>query len=167
MTTPRDAPAPSRRSRTNGDGTGYQRQDSRWEAAGYVLTPGDTRKRVRVYGITRKEALAKLTEKIATSNRGVPVVSAQGSLGAFLTYWLKNVAVPARTPTPATPPARTATSSPASARRSSPNSRPRMSAHGSTSSAPPASAAPAASMPPATSPAAVPPERAAASGSPR
>lgn len=92
MITPRDTPA-SRRSRANGDGTVYQRKDGRWEAAGYVLAPGDTRKRVRVYGITRKEALAKLTEKIAASNRGVPAVCAQGSLGAYLTYWLENVAV--------------------------------------------------------------------------
>ncbi|WP_371479165.1 tyrosine-type recombinase/integrase [Kitasatospora sp. NBC_00315] len=83
----------SRRVRANGDGTVYQRKDGRWEAAGYVLAVGDTRKRVRVYGATRKEALAQLTEKIATSNRGVPVPTAQGSLGAYLTYWLENVAV--------------------------------------------------------------------------
>jgi len=92
MTTPRDTPA-SRRSRANGDGTVYQRKDGRWEAAGYVLAPGNTSKRVSVYGTTRKEALAKLTEKIAASNRGVPVVSVQGSLAAYLTYWLENVAV--------------------------------------------------------------------------
>ncbi|WP_395292954.1 tyrosine-type recombinase/integrase [Kitasatospora hibisci] len=93
MTTPRNAPAASRRVRANGDGTVYQRKDGRWEAAGYVLAPGDTRKRVRVYGNSRKEALAKLTEKISASNRGVPVVTAQGSLAAYLTYWLENVAV--------------------------------------------------------------------------
>ncbi|SER41171.1 Site-specific recombinase XerD [Streptomyces sp. yr375] len=92
MTTPRDTPA-SRRVRANGDGTVYQRKDSRWEAAGYVLAPGNTRKRVRVYGTTRKEALAKLTEKIAASNLGLPVPSAQGSVTAYLTYWLENVAV--------------------------------------------------------------------------
>lgn len=92
MTTPRDNPA-SRRVRANGDGTVYQRKDGRWEAAGYVLAPGNTRKRVRVYGTTRKDALAKLTEKIAASNRGLPVPSAQGSLAAYLTYWLENVAV--------------------------------------------------------------------------
>jgi len=96
MTTPDTNPTPgsgSRRSRANGDGTVYQRKDSRWEAAGYVLAAGDTRKRVRVYGTTRTEALAKLTEKIAASNRGVVVVTAQGSLAAYLTYWLENVAV--------------------------------------------------------------------------
>jgi integrase len=83
----------SRRVRANGDGTVYQRKDGRWEAAGYVLATGDTRKRIHVYGTTRKEALAKLTEKTATSNRGVPTPSAQGSVGAFLTYWLETVAV--------------------------------------------------------------------------
>ncbi|MEU2065194.1 site-specific integrase [Streptomyces sp. NPDC013455] len=92
MTTPRDTPA-SRRVRANGDGTVYQRKDSRWEAAGYVLAPGNTRRRVRVYGTTRKDALAKLTEKIAASNRGLPVPSAQGSVAPYLTYWLENVAI--------------------------------------------------------------------------
>ncbi|MFE3856025.1 tyrosine-type recombinase/integrase [Streptomyces griseorubiginosus] len=92
MTTPRDTPA-SRRTRGNGDGTVYQRKDRRWEAAGYVLAPGNTRRRVRVYGASRTEALAKLTEKIAASNRGVPIITAQGSLAAYLTYWLENVAV--------------------------------------------------------------------------
>ncbi|GAA0908209.1 hypothetical protein GCM10009574_101020 [Streptomyces asiaticus] len=72
MTTPRDT-SPSRRTRANGDGTLYQRKDGRWEAAGYVLAPGNTRRRVRVNGTTRKEALAKLTEKIAASNRGLPI----------------------------------------------------------------------------------------------
>ncbi|MFF8383442.1 tyrosine-type recombinase/integrase [Streptomyces kanasensis] len=46
-----------------------------------------------VYGTARKEALAKLTEKIAASKRGVPVPSAQGSVAAYLTYWLESVAV--------------------------------------------------------------------------
>ncbi|MER6221550.1 site-specific integrase [Streptomyces sp900105755] len=92
MTTPRGT-STARRVRANGDGTVYERKDGRWEAAGYVLAPGNTRKRVSVYGTSRKDALAKLTEKIATSNRGVPVVTARGSLAAFLTYWLENVAV--------------------------------------------------------------------------
>jgi integrase len=91
MTTPRDTP--SRRTRANGDGTIYQRKDGRWEAAGYVLAPGNTRRRIRVYGTTRKEALTKLTEKTAASNRGIAAPSAQGSVAAYLTYWLENVAV--------------------------------------------------------------------------
>jgi integrase len=92
MSTPCDTPA-SRRTRANGDGTVYQRKDSRWEAAGYVLAPGNTRKRIRVYGSSRTEALAKLTEKIAVSNRGVPTVTAQDSLATYLAYWLENVAI--------------------------------------------------------------------------
>lgn len=168
MTTPRDTPA-SRRVRANGDGTVYQRKDSRWEAAGYVLAPGNTRKRVRVYGTTRKDALAKLAEKIAASNRGIPMPSAQGSVAAYLTYWLDAVAVHQlpRTPTPATPPSPGSTSSPASGGRSWPNSPPRTSAPGSISSAPPASAAHAASTPPAMSPFTALPERAAQGGSHR
>ncbi|MDH6109784.1 integrase [Kitasatospora sp. MAP12-15] len=95
MTTPDTNPAPagSRRVRANGDGTVYQRKDGRWEAAGYVLAAGDTRKRIRVYGTSRKDALAQLTEKIAASNRGIAAPTAQGSVAAFLTYWLKTVAV--------------------------------------------------------------------------
>ncbi|MEV7238966.1 tyrosine-type recombinase/integrase [Streptomyces sp. NPDC051020] len=93
MTTPR--PTSSRRSRTraNGDGTIYQRKDGRWEAAGYVLAPGNTRKRVRVYGATRKDAMTKLTEKIAASNRGLPVAAADSTVSAYLAYWLDGVAV--------------------------------------------------------------------------
>ncbi|MFE2064050.1 tyrosine-type recombinase/integrase [Streptomyces sp. NPDC059467] len=86
-------PIPRKRTRANGEGTVYQRKDGRWEAAGYVLAPGNTHKRVHVYGASRKEALAKLTEKIAASNRGVPVITAQDSVAAYLTYWLNNVAV--------------------------------------------------------------------------
>ncbi|MFB7556070.1 tyrosine-type recombinase/integrase [Streptomyces brevispora] len=91
MTTPR--PTPSRRSRANGDGTVYQRKDGRWEAAGYVLAADNARKRVRVYGTTRKEALDKLTEKIAASNRGLPIAAADSTAGAYLTYWLGAVAI--------------------------------------------------------------------------
>jgi integrase len=93
MTTPRPASSRRTRSRANGDGTVYQRKDGRWEAAGYVLAPGNTRKRVRVYGTSRKEALAKLTEKIAASNLGLPVAAADSTVSTYLTYWLNGVAV--------------------------------------------------------------------------
>lgn len=88
-------PTPSRRTRScaNGDGTVYQRKDGRWEAAGYVLAPGNTRRRIRVYGTTRKNALAKLTEKIAASNLGLPVAAADSTVSAYLAYWLNGVAV--------------------------------------------------------------------------
>ncbi|GGR64156.1 hypothetical protein GCM10010282_66420 [Streptomyces roseolus] len=87
--------APKRKkARANGEGTIYQRKDGRWEAAGYVLAADGRRKRVRVYGTTRKNAADKLTEKIADSNRGLPVATADSTLGDYLTYWLR--AVPQR-----------------------------------------------------------------------
>ncbi|MFJ3586003.1 tyrosine-type recombinase/integrase [Streptomyces sp. NPDC090127] len=86
--------APKRKTaRANGEGTIYQRKDGRWEAAGYVLASDGTRKRVRVYGSTRREAADKLAEKIADSNRGLPVATADSTVGDYLTYWLGSVAV--------------------------------------------------------------------------
>ncbi|MFD7626807.1 tyrosine-type recombinase/integrase [Streptomyces sp. NPDC059851] len=82
-----------KKARANGEGTIYQRQDGRWEAASYVLAADGTRKRVRVYGSTRREAADKLAEKIADSNRGLPVATADSTLGDYLTYWLNGVAV--------------------------------------------------------------------------
>ncbi|MFJ9026550.1 tyrosine-type recombinase/integrase [Streptomyces sp. NPDC102259] len=93
MTTARPVSARRSRTRANGDGTVYQRKDGRWEAAGYVLAPGNTRKRVRVYGATRKDAMTKLTEKIAASNRGLPIAAADSTVSAYLAYWLDGVAV--------------------------------------------------------------------------
>ncbi|MFC8949943.1 tyrosine-type recombinase/integrase [Streptomyces rochei] len=86
--------APKRKkARANGEGTIYQRKDGRWEAAGYVLAADGARKRVRVYGTTRREAADKLAEKIADSNRGLLVATADSTLGDYLTYWLGSVAV--------------------------------------------------------------------------
>ncbi|MHA5048803.1 tyrosine-type recombinase/integrase [Streptomyces sp. SD15] len=58
-----------------------------------MLAPGNTRKRIRVYGTTRKDALSKLPEKIAASNRGLPIAATDSTVGAYVTYWLDNVAV--------------------------------------------------------------------------
>lgn len=93
MTTPRPTSSRRSRSRANGDGTIYQRKDGRWEAAGYVLAPGNTRKRVRVYGASRMEALGKLTEKIAASNLGLPVAASDCTVSDYLKYWLNGIAV--------------------------------------------------------------------------
>ncbi|MFD3542996.1 tyrosine-type recombinase/integrase [Streptomyces sp. NPDC058662] len=82
-----------KKARANGEGTIYQRKDGRWEAAGYVLAADGSRKRVRVYGTTRKDAADKLAEKITDSNRGLPVATADSIVGDYLTYWLGSVAV--------------------------------------------------------------------------
>jgi integrase len=85
--------APRKKTRANGEGTIYQRKDGRWEAAGYVLAADGTRKRVRVYGTTRKDAADKLAEKITDSNRGLPVATADSVVGMYLAYWLNSVAI--------------------------------------------------------------------------
>lgn len=85
--------APRKKSRANGEGTIYQRKDGRWEAAGYVLAANGTHKRVRVYGTTRKDASDKLSEKITDSNRGLPVATADSTVGMYLAYWLNSVAI--------------------------------------------------------------------------
>ncbi|MFJ4969325.1 tyrosine-type recombinase/integrase [Streptomyces sp. NPDC088755] len=85
--------APKRKTRANGEGTIYQRRDGRWEAAGYVLAADGSRKRVRVYGTTRKNAADRLAEKITDSNRGLPVATADSTVGVYLAYWLNSVAV--------------------------------------------------------------------------
>lgn len=84
---------PRKKTRANGEGTIYQRKDGRWEAAGYVLAADGTRKRVRVYGTTRKDAADKLAEKITNSNRGLPVATADSTVGVYLAYWLNSVAI--------------------------------------------------------------------------
>ncbi|BBC35733.1 Integrase [Streptomyces graminofaciens] len=85
--------APRKKTRANGEGTIYQRKDGRWEAAGYVLAADGSRKRVRVYGTTRKDAANKLAEKITDSNRGLPVAAADSTVGMYLAYWLSSVAI--------------------------------------------------------------------------
>lgn len=42
---------------------------------------------------TRREAADKLAEKTADSNRGLPVATADSTVGDYLTYWLGSVAV--------------------------------------------------------------------------
>lgn len=85
--------APKRKTRANGEGTIYQRKDGRWEAAGYVLAADGSRKRIRVYGTTRKDAADKIAEKIADSNRGLPIATADSTVSVYLAYWLNSVAV--------------------------------------------------------------------------
>ncbi|MEV6348078.1 site-specific integrase [Actinoplanes sp. NPDC051851] len=81
------------RRKANGEGTIFQRADGRWCGSGYVLAADGTRKRIYVYGITRREAADKLATKLADSNRGL-VVAADANLtvGDYLTAWLTGVA---------------------------------------------------------------------------
>ncbi|MEU6757565.1 site-specific integrase [Streptomyces sp. NPDC046685] len=84
------------RRNSNGEGTIYRRKDGRYEGAVYVLTTGGTRKRVRVYGATRAEVHAKLTEAKAKNQQGMPVADKSWLLGDYLDYWLAEVIKPNR-----------------------------------------------------------------------
>ncbi|MFD8319618.1 tyrosine-type recombinase/integrase [Kitasatospora purpeofusca] len=85
--------AAQKKNRATGEGTVFQRKDGRWEAAASVLAANGNCQRLHVYGRTRQQAMDKLTDTKAASNRGVPVVHAQGAVGNWITYWLDTVAV--------------------------------------------------------------------------
>lgn len=81
--------------KANGEGSVYQRLDGRWAGAGYVYAADGTRKRVHVYGDTRKEANDKLNAKLTDSNRGQVVAKdANLTVGEYLANWLHTVAKP-------------------------------------------------------------------------
>jgi hypothetical protein len=81
------------RRKANGEGTIFPRADGRWCGSGYVQAADGTRKRIYVYGTTRREAADKLAAKLADSHRGL-VVAADPNLtvGDYLTAWLTGVA---------------------------------------------------------------------------
>jgi integrase len=79
--------------KANGEGTIFQRADGRWCGSCYVQAADGTRKRIYVYGSTRKEVADKLVAKLTDSNRGLVVVAdANLTVGAYLTAWLTTVA---------------------------------------------------------------------------
>ena len=79
------------RRRSNGEGTIYLRKDGRWEAAMYATTNTGTRKRIRIYGQSRHEVHAMLTQAAAKADNGVPVPEHGWRLDAYLDYWLEEV----------------------------------------------------------------------------
>jgi integrase len=84
--------------RANGEGTIYRRKDGRYEGAAYFLTTSGAHKRVRVYGKTREEVHAQLTEAVAKSRQGVPMPDRTWRLGAYLDDWLERVVRPSKRP---------------------------------------------------------------------
>jgi hypothetical protein len=94
--------------RANGEGTVYHRADGRWEGAGYVLHADGIRRRVRVYGATRKQAQDKLDALLADNARGLPLaVDRTVTVGTYLRWWLNrsrciDCVRPRSSPTPPT-----------------------------------------------------------------
>lgn len=80
------------RRKSNGEGSIYRHKDGRWVGALYVLTTSGIRKRLRVYGKTRAEAHAKLTEVKARQQQGIAIPDKSWRLRDYLDYWLENVA---------------------------------------------------------------------------
>lgn len=79
--------------RSNGEGSIFRRADGKWVAKvslGYDLV---THKRLRktVYGRTKQEVRAKLTDLLSKSDKGVTVNTRSQSVASFLNHWLKDV----------------------------------------------------------------------------
>jgi len=84
--------------RVNGEGSITHRADGRWMGRFYAWTAAGTRKRVTVYGKTRKEAAARMREAQERNERGIPVPDRAWKLAEWLDYWLENVVLPNRRP---------------------------------------------------------------------
>jgi integrase len=78
--------------RANGDGSIWQRKDGRWCAGYFVPTPAGGRLRKYVYGTSRDDVRAKLTEIIRNVDQGVPVPVGKLTVAEYLADWLAQVA---------------------------------------------------------------------------
>jgi integrase len=79
--------------RANNEGSIWRRRDGRWCGAYFVPRPGgEGRVRKYVYGHTRAEVHAKLTQVIRQVQQGVPVPVHRLSVGEYLDEWLQQVA---------------------------------------------------------------------------
>lgn len=87
--------------RPKGEGSIYQRKDGngRWECR-VELGKGATgqRRRVTVYGATKREALAALRDLLGKQSRGQLVVTPKLTVAEFLDHWLTTVIAPSREP---------------------------------------------------------------------
>ncbi|WP_165956480.1 tyrosine-type recombinase/integrase [Kribbella antibiotica] len=77
--------------RVVGEGTIYHRKDGRWEGSVFATTVSGKRKKVSVYGATRKIAREKLNEKIRDESRNIPVSDQSWTVGGYLDHWLQEV----------------------------------------------------------------------------
>jgi integrase len=82
--------------RLNGEGSVTRRADGRWMGRFYAWTTTGTRKRITVYGRTRKEATEKMREAQEHNRQGIPVPDRAWKLADWLDYWLENVVTPNR-----------------------------------------------------------------------
>jgi integrase len=81
------------RKRSANRGTIRERADGRWEARFAEWVNGQ-RKRRSVFGVTRAEAAAKLTDALGKIDRGLPAVASSQTVAEYLESWLVDVARP-------------------------------------------------------------------------
>lgn len=84
--------------RANGEGTIYRRKDGRYEAATYVPITSGGRKRLRIYGRTRREVHDKLVAAQRQAAQRIPIADTPRQLGDYLDYWLTYVVKKSRRP---------------------------------------------------------------------
>lgn len=82
------------RKRANGEGSIYKRADGRYVGSAFVPVVGGGRRRVYVYGKTRKEARSKLDELLDGARGNVPRPRTRQTVGEYLDYWLEHVVKP-------------------------------------------------------------------------
>ncbi len=79
--------------RGNGEGSIRRRTDGRWEGR-YTVHTAEGRHQKTVYGKTRKEAAAKLTEAMAGRDNGLVFDAGKLTVGDHLERWLDDVVKP-------------------------------------------------------------------------
>lgn len=89
---------PNPKKRDDGSGSVYQLADGRWRAditVGWERLPGGGKKRVRrtVYAATEKEAKRARNELLLKREQGELPIGDQVTLGAWMRYWLDEIAV--------------------------------------------------------------------------
>src|SRR5215211_2322958 len=79
--------------RGNGEGSIRKRKDGRWEGRYSIQTPDGPQQKT-VYGKTRKEVAEKLTEVMASRDKGLVFDAGKLTVGEHLTRWLEDVVKP-------------------------------------------------------------------------
>jgi integrase len=82
------------RKRANGEGSIYKRADGRYAGSAFVPVLGGGRRRLYVYGRTRREARDKLDELLDGARGNVPRPRTRQRVGEYLDYWLEHVVKP-------------------------------------------------------------------------
>lgn len=79
------------RRRGHGEGSVYQRADSRWAASVELAPVGGLRRRKVLYARSKPELLRKMRAVQDRRDAGMPVLDARRNTADFLTYWAQEV----------------------------------------------------------------------------